>query len=335
MRDFVFFKKMKHVHELLSREVSQFVSETRTLLQLKDTVREALTKLRQEKISDKIIYFYVIDENHHLKGIVPTRKLLLASPESQIGQIMQHSIVSLQANQTLKQALEIFETHRLLALPVINQEGVFIGTIDIELYIEGSVDVADARHRREVFQLLGLTIEEKVSVLRGYFLRMPWLFCNMIGGFACAIISQIHSVVIAKFLVLAMFIPLVLTLSESVSMQSMTQSFQFLRKSRLSLRFIFLKILREWKTVALLSATSGLFVGAISLFWGDGILASLTIGIGIFVSVILSASFGILIPIFLHAFRLDPKVAAGPVVLMFADVLTTLFYLTLASYWLL
>jgi len=126
-----------------------------------------------------------------------------------------------------------------------------------------------------------------------------------------------------------------LTLSESVSMQSMTQSLQFLRKSKLSFRFAFQKIIREWKTVVFLSLTAGVFVGSVSLLWKEGIFASSTIGIGIFVSVILSSSFGTFIPILLHAFKLDPKVASGPVVLMFADVLTTLFYLTLASYWLL
>jgi len=335
MRKFDFLKKMKNKKSELDREVSQFVTEVSTILHIEETVANALRRLRESKVSDKIIYFYVVDENHHLKGIVSTRDLLLATPDTMVADITERSIIKLSTHDTLKQALETFARHRLLALPVIDQVGKLTGVVDVELYMEGSFNAGDSAHRRDVFQLLGLTIEEKTSTWRGYKLRMPWLLCNMVGGFACAIISRIQEAVISKYLVLAMFIPLVLTLSESVSMQSMTQSLQFLRKSRPSFKYALYKILREWKTVALLSLTAGLVVGSISLLWQEGPHPSTIIGIGIFVSVILSSAFGIMIPIFLHAFRLDPKVASGPVVLMFADVLTTLFYLTLASYWLL
>ncbi len=335
MKEFAFFKKMKSKGQELNRSVSQFASKEHASFFMEDTVFEALEKLRREGFPDKIIYFYVVDEQKALKGVVPTRKLLLANPESKIKEIMEESVIHLRESQTLKQALETFAFHKLLALPVVDKEGKLLGVVDVELYMEEAFDVKDSSHRREVFQLLGFTLEEKASTWRSYKLRMPWLFCNMVGGFACAIISQIHEIVIGKFLVLAMFIPLVLTLSESVSMQSMTQSLQFLRKAQLSIQFALKKIIKEWKTVVFLSLTSGGFVGAISLLWGEGALSSCTIGLGIFVSVLLSSSFGTLIPILLHALRLDPKVASGPVVLMFADVLTTFFYLSLATYWLL
>jgi magnesium transporter len=94
-------------------------------------------------------------------------------------------------------------------------------------------------------------------------------------------------------------------------------------------------LIREWQTVGLIAVTSGVIVGVVSLFWGDGIFPGLTIGFGIMVSVIISASIGSIVPLVLHARKWDPRVAAGPVVLMFADVLTTLIYLSLGTWWLL
>ena len=85
----------------------------------------------------------------------------------------------------------------------------------------------------------------------------------------------------------------------------------------------------------LIAVSCGLLVGSVSLFWGDGFIASLTICIGILLGVTTSISFGIMMPIILHTTKLDPKVASGPVVLMFADVITTLIYLSIASWWLL
>jgi magnesium transporter len=141
--------------------------------------------------------------------------------------------------------------------------------------------------------------------------------------------------VLGKVLILAMFIPLVLSLSESISMQSMTQSFQILRSQNISFKRVFLRIYSEVRTVALMSFTSGILVGVISLFWKTGFAASATIAVGIIVSVSLSAMIGSSIPLLLHLRRLDPKVASGPVVLTFADVITTSIYLSLATWWLL
>ncbi len=325
---------MRKKKSKLDRSAKDCMIPVHTILKASDTIEEGLANLRKEGVDDHIIYFYVIDEENRLLGVVDTRQLLLSDPKTKVKEVARTSLITLSEDQTLADALEIFDHHKLLALPVVDAKGVLKGAIDVEQYMEESYDLANARHRRDVFQMLGLTLEEKVSVFRGYKMRMPWLFCNMFSGIICAIISRINEQVISQFLVLAMFIPLVLTLSESVSMQTMTQSLQILKKPKITLRYALSRTFREGKIVALISITSALLVGMISLFWGDGSVASLTIGVGIFVSVIISACFGMLLPMFLHTFALDPKVASGPVVLMFADTVTTLFYLTLAS-WLL
>ncbi len=76
-------------------------------------------------------------------------------------------------------------------------------------------------------------------------------------------------------------------------------------------------------------------MGLISFFWGGGMKPSLTIGVGILFSSVFSAFFGTILPVVLYRMKLDPKVAAGPVVLMIADMLTMGTYLSLAAWWLL
>ncbi len=232
--------------------------------------------------------------------------------------------------------MEFLESHRLLALPVIDDNKKFIGVIDVDLYLDESVDVVNSRRRFDIFQMIGVYLEEgkSVSIFNSYKRRMPWIFCNMIGGFACAIISRIYEGVLAQVLLLAMFIPLVLTLSESISMQSMTQSLE-LTRSKHKFRYMFFRVFRETNVVALIAITCGIIVGGMSLFWGQGIFPALVIAVGISVSVYITAIIGALVPIIIHAQTLDPKVASGPVVLMFADVITTLIYLSLATWWLL
>ena len=320
----------------LTRPLRDFIAPVRTTIHVEHTIEEALRYLRDKHITDEIIYIYVVDEERKLIGVVPTRRLLLAEPKTPITDIMSSHLISLKGDQTLQEAVEFLETHHLLALPVVDDKNHLLGVIDVGLYLEEKIDVASSRRRSDIFQMIGMYLEEgkKPSPWHGFRSRMPWIFCNMFGGFACAIISRIFELVLAKVLLLAMFIPLVLTLSESISMQSMTQSMQLLKKNHRSWKYTFGALFREWQVVALLAVTSGIIVGTVSILWGDGIVPGFVITFGIMASVYMTSTIGSTIPLLLHNRKWDPRVAAGPVVLMFADVLTTLIYLSLGT-WLL
>ncbi len=320
-----------------NKPLLDYIVPVRTTIHVDQTIEEALNFLRGKHIEDEIIYIYVVDDERKLIGVVPTRKLLLCEGDTPISSVMESSLITLNYDQTLQEAIEFLESHRLLALPVIDENKHLLGVIDVGHYLEEKVDVANSRRRFDIFQMIGMVVEEgkHASVWKGYWSRMPWIFCNILGGFTCAVISYIFEMVLAKVLVLAMFIPLLLTLSESVSMQSMTQSMQILKKQSHFFKYIIQSLIREWQTVAMIAISSGIIVGSISLFWKSGVISAFTIAFGIIFSVILSASIGALIPLILHSLKWDPRVAAGPVVLMFADVLTTAIYLSLGTWWLL
>lgn len=321
----------------LSKTACECAAPVETVILQTATVAEALADLRKRKIKQKIIYFYAVDEEQKLKGVVSTRQLILADPHMKVEEVMQKSVVRIKAYQTLKDALEAFAAHPLLALPVVDEENHLLGAIDLQMISEEALDVADERSRSDAFQMVGLTLEErrKIPLFHSFRIRMPWLLCNVFSGLVCAVISRYYEEVLSAFLLLAFFIPLVLTLSESASMQSVAQSLQFLRRPRFHWRSALRRSLREWQVALLLSLTLGLLVGAISMFWGQGILPSTAVGVGIVSGVAFSSIFGILTPIFLHRLKLDPRVASGPLVLMIADILTTAFYLAIATWWLL
>lgn len=321
----------------LSRPVKEFVVPVPIVLQAAQSIEEAIASLRKQRVDEKIIYFYVVDDKDRLKGVVSTRTLLLKNPELKVADVMDKTVIRISADQTLYDAMEYLTAHRLLALPAIDEEDRLVGVINVDTYMEKSAKVGHAAASHEIFQILGMTLEEgrRRNLWHTYRLRMPWILCNMMGGTACAVISRIFEPVLLKVILLAMFIPLVLTVSESISMQSMTQSLQLVRKQKLSWYKLIERAFGEWKIILLLAFTCGLAVGFISLFWGGGLRPALTIGVGLTMSITLSASIGTAIPLFLHAKEFDPKVAAGPVVLMFSDVITTVIYLGLSTLWLL
>ena len=107
-----------------------------TPLLVDQTVDEALGWLRQHPPTGRVIYFYVVDDDGYLRGVVPTRRLVLSPPGTTISEIMVKKSVALPASATVLDACEFFIQHRLLAFPVLDAEGRLLGVVDIDLYTE-------------------------------------------------------------------------------------------------------------------------------------------------------------------------------------------------------
>lgn len=322
----------------LSRQIKDFVVPSQTVMRHDQTVDEVVKALREQKIDERIIYFYVVDKKFHLKGVVSTRNLLLSHPEKTIEEIMESKIISISANQLMKEALESLTHHRLLAMPVVDDQYHLLGTVEIHHFLEKALPSLHKKAPMDIFHILGLTLEEGKmhSSWASFRNRMPWICCNLVGGTGCAIISRYHETVLAKVLLLAMFIPLVLTVSEAISMQSLSYSLQYSNRVAISWKSIMGRILNEGRMIFLVALACGLIVGALSLLWGGGGRGpAFTIFFGVSLSILASASLGASIPLILQVTKVNPQVAAGPIVLMFVDIFTTAIYLTLASWWLL
>jgi Na+:H+ antiporter, NhaA family len=98
------------------------------------TIAEALDWLRQHPPPARVIYFYVVDSDGRLEGVVPTRRLLLSPPDARVSDIMVRKVVALPKSATVLDACEFFIQYRLLAFPVIDFERRLIGMVDIDLY---------------------------------------------------------------------------------------------------------------------------------------------------------------------------------------------------------
>ncbi len=319
----------------LQRSVKEALRQVSTTLPVDITVGEAVALVKRRKIEDNVIYFYVVDERQKLIGIVKAKDLLLKESKTPISHIIETKVKSLRVHHTLQDALAFMQKYRLLALPVI-ENGKFLGVLDIQNYFDESLKIKTTKKRDEIFKMLGFFLgsEEKQSLWKKYKKRVPWVFCNMAGGIACAIISDIYEVLLEQVIVLAMFIPLVLALSESISMQTMTQILYQMSKRAKKWFPSWAYILSELVLLSLISLTCGIFVGALSILWGDGWGPAVIIGVTIAISVVISAFIAGTIPILLHRWKLDPKIASGPIVLAFADVITTIIYLSLGFSWL-
>lgn len=300
-------------------------------LRPEQTVADALDALRERGPGHEIVYIYVVDDEGRLSGVVPTRALLASRPERPLGEIAQSDVVAIPDWATVLVAAEYFVSQRFLAFPVVNASGELVGQVDVKVFTDEVVGHAK-RSFDDIFQIIGIHATEGRTVWLGFRDRFPWLLTNVTGGLLCAILVSRYEHMLDAAVVLAVFLPMVLALAESVSMQSATLTLHGLHSAGVTWGLLGPAMQRECGVASLLGLGCGGIVGLISWVWKGSGPVAVAVGGAIGLSMVTAALLGLLLPTLLHAAKLDPKIAAGPIVLAVADVCALLIYFNLSAY---
>ncbi len=308
------------------------------LLRAGMAVGDALERIRREGVGERVIYFYAIDEKEQLVGVVPTRRLLTASLETPLREIMVPRVIAVPATATILDACEFFVLYKFLAFPIVDEQRRVVGIIDANLFAEEILEAGDNREAGspivhvspEFFEALGFHIEQirGASPWRVFRFRFPWLLVTVAGGTLSAILAGFFEGTLARSLVLAFFLTMVLGLNESVSMQSMSVTIHALRSAQVTWGWLATAFRRELVTALLLGAACGLVVGLVVWVWRNNGAAAFVIGGSIALSLVTACGFGLGVASVLHWFKLDPKIAAGPITLALADFFALVIYFT-------
>ncbi len=297
------------------------------------TAAEALAAIRQHGVAEKIIYFYVLDDEQRLVGVLPTRRLLMAALDKRIGDLMVSRIVAIPHTATVLDACELFVLHKFLAFPVVDEQRRLVGVVDVSLFTEEVFDISEHERLDDVFQVIGVRLAQiqNASPLKAFRFRFPWLLATIGSGTVCAVLAGAFEATLAQSLVIAFFLTMVLGLGESVTVQSMTVTIQGLHGSRPTWKWYFKAVAKEAGAAVLLGLACGVVVALVVLMWRGTPLPALVIGLSIALALFVACLVGLSVPAALHSLKLDPKIAAGPIALAITDVFTLLFYFGLAT----
>lgn len=302
------------------------------------TVEEALdlAAANPVKSEKEIVYFYVVDDARRLVGIVGTRQLLFAPRNAKIGTLMKTDVTAIPSWATVLVASEYFANRRFLAFPVVESDGTLVGVVDVEIFNDQLITAA-RQVFDEMFSLAGVHVTAGRTVWSGFQDRFPWLMCNVAGGLLCAVFASRYERLLSLFVILSLFVPVVLALGESVSIQSLTLTLQTLRSESTDWRQFLRSVRREIGVAALLGLGCGSLVGGTAWLWKAHDPMAFAIGGAICLSMITAALVGLTLPTIINAVKGNAHIAAGPIVLATVDLVTLLFYFQgatwLASRW--
>src|ERR1043166_5095134 len=106
------------------------------LLDAEMTVGAALERIRREGVGERVIYFFAVDPDRRLVGVLPTRRLLTAPLETPLKEIMVRRVVAIPATATVLDACEFFVLYKFFAFPVVDEQRRVVGLIDVSLFAE-------------------------------------------------------------------------------------------------------------------------------------------------------------------------------------------------------
>ena len=306
---------------------TEFVAVPRTW-----TVGQSLDYVRSEKnLPEQFIEVYVVDTAFHLVGTVPVSRLLRQSPDKRIDAIMDDEQTVFRAADEQTDVAWRFDKYNLVSAAVTDDSGRLIGT----LMADDIVDVIQEEASEQVLHLGGVGAEETLTttVVETTRSRFAWLFVNLLTAVLASWVISLFDATLEQMVALAILMPIVASMGGNAGTQTMTVAVRALATRTLSpvnaMRFT----LRECAVGLINGLLFAVIMGLFAWAWFGSDMLGLVIAAALVINLLAAALAGILVPLTLDRFDIDPAVASGTFVTTVTDVVGFFAFLGLAALW--
>jgi magnesium transporter len=303
------------------------------------TVEQVLDHVRTYgKDSETLNAVYVTDERGHLVDDIRMREILLAPLQYRIRNLMDRKFVSLDVSLPQQEAVELFRRYDRTALPVINSKGILVGIVTVD----DVLDVAEQEATREIQRFGGLEALEDpyiatplLSMVRK---RAMWLVVLFLGEMLTATAMGFFQSEIESAVVLALFVPLIISSGGNSGSQAATLLVRALALGEVKRG--------DWRRVFGRELVSGLLLGLIlgtigflriatwsvfsDIYGPHWALVGLTVGVALIGVVLWGTITGSMLPFLLKSIGFDPASSSAPFVATLVDVTGLIIYFTVA-----
>jgi magnesium transporter len=303
------------------------------------SVREVLDYVRAHgEDSETLNVIYVVDEQGLLIDDIRIREFLLAPLDSRASDLMDRRFVALKATDDQDAAVAVFRQYDRSALPVTDTAGVLIGIVTID----DVLDVAEARATREIHRIGGSEAldEPYMDIGFGRMIqkRAGWLTALFLGEMLTATAMGSFELEISRAVVLALFVPLIISSGGNSGSQASTLVIRALALGEVGLH--------DWWRVMRREILAGLTLGAIlggigflritvwsafsDIYGPHWLLIAVTVAVSLVGVVLWGTLTGSLLPFLLRRLGFDPAASSAPFVATLVDVTGLVIYFSVA-----
>jgi magnesium transporter len=296
------------------------------------TVGQTIDFMRETADLPETFYeIFVIDPAGRLLGSVPLDRLLRSKRPMRISDIMNDDPDQVQATQQQDEVARLFERYNLVSAAVVDESERLVGV----MMVDDIVDVLEEEADADIKQLGGVNSEEELSdtvwdIMKS---RSTWLFVNLGTALLASSVIGMFEASLQKMVALAVLMPIVASMGGNAGTQTMTVAVRALATRDLG-RSNAWRIIRREMLVGLLNGLAfAVLMAGVAMFWFGIANLGPVIGMAIVVTLVFAALGGIVIPLLLDRFGIDPAISSGPLVTTITDVVGFFSFLGIATVW--
>ncbi|MDX1717113.1 MAG: magnesium transporter [Anderseniella sp.] len=285
----------------------------------------------EEELPEDFIEIYVVDPAFHTVGFVPVGLVLRHPRSQQISEIMREHEVVFKVTDGQEDVAYKFEQYHLGSAAVVDANNRLVGSITID----DIVNVIQEEASEDILRLGGVGDEEITdTVLSIAQSRFGWLVVNLATAVLASWVISLFDATIEQMVALAILMPIVASMGGNAGTQTMTVAVRALAQRNLSAVNAMRVIWRE-STVGILNGIAfAIIMGLFAWWWFGSDQLGMVIGAAMVINMLAAALAGILIPLALDHFEIDPAIASGVFVTTVTDVVGFFAFLGLAAVWL-
>jgi len=305
------------------------------------TVDEAISYLRRDaRAREKTVYYaYVVDVEERLLGVVSFRDLIVASGEKLVREVMRTEVISAREDLDQEALSQLFMRHHLMMVPVVDAQGRIKGIVSVD----DIVDVVQEEATEDIQKLGGVETLEgpylQVPLLRMIQKRAGWLAALFLGEMLTATAMGQFQTEIARAVVLALFVPLIISSGGNSGSQATTLVIRAMALGEVRLRDCWRVMHREFITglgLGAILACIGLiriltWQGLFNAYGEHYLLIAMTVALSLVGVVLWGSLIGSILPFILRGLGFDPASASAPFVATLVDVTGLVIYFTVAA----
>lgn len=275
---------------------------------------------------------WVVDLYGLYRGELPIRKLLTASSNTLVSEVLQKRIEPLHVLTPDNEVSRIFEDYDLVSAPVVDDNNRLIGRVTID----DVVDLIREEAEQSVMSMAGLSQEDDTfsPVLRSARRRALWLGVNLVTALLAAWVIAQFETTLDRVITLAVLMTVVPSMGGIAGSQTLTLVIRGQALGQINRRNTRALLLREISVGLINGVAWAAVVCACTYFWFGDMQIGIILGVALLINLLFAAVAGMLIPIMMRRFGIDPALAGGVVLTTVTDVIGLVAFLGLAT-WLL
>ncbi len=293
------------------------------------TAQEAIDYLRKKVEEVETIYYaYAVNEEGHLQGVFSLRDMALAQPDTLLAKLLKKDAISVSVDADAEDVAHLFDKYNYYALPVVDKDQKLLGVITID----DVIDVMRDEATEDIYLSQGVPLEERVDTpwYASIKSRMPWLYFNLFTAFLAASVVGAFESTIAKFAVLAFFMPIIAGQGGNAGMQTVTIVTRGIALGEVPEGEGWHILRKEFLLGLLNGLAMGIVVGAVGFIWKRTLSLGLVVFLAMTFNMITAGVVGTVIPLGLRAIKQDPALASSIFLTTFTDTLGFAFLFLLA-----